>query len=461
MNRIKDFKKKNFDVDFVNVNFKEHIEKKILDYQTLHILNLISIFKKSNTCCAVDFSSTGTGKTYTTIALCGQLDYEPIIICPKSVICYWKDICELFGVVPKTIINYESLKKGKELNDDMTKIKSTIVEIIDDKIIWKNINKNKNIIIFDEAHRCKNHKTLNGKLLLSAKDTCRILLLSATIAQKYEDFLLFGYMLNFYKQIKNGKKWIEGILREEKYKFTSKDETQLASYIYPIKGSRMSFSDMSKKLSTNNISTQCYSIDEVYVKEIEKEYKKIKNDKSALEAISNSRQRIELLKIPIVIDLAEKYLDIGKSVVIFVNYLSTMSDLIKYFVKKHIDCVYISGSQTIEERTNAVDQFQENKIKLIICTIAAGSESISLHDVFGTSPRVSLILPSFSGKDLCQALGRIYRTGVKSIVEQKIIFCDEKTEKLICEKLKEKIKFLNNFLDYDKIDPSIMDITDA
>jgi superfamily II DNA/RNA helicase len=138
-----------------------------------------------------------------------------------------------------------------------------------------------------------------------------------------------------------------------------------------------------------------------------------------------------------------------------------MSDLIKYFVKKHIDCVYISGSQTIEERTNAVDQFQENKIKLIICTIAAGSESISLHDVFGTSPRVSLILPSFSGKDLCQALGRIYRTGVKSIVEQKIIFCDEKTEKLICEKLKEKIKFLNNFLDYDKIDPSIMDITDA
>ncbi|ATZ80667.1 putative helicase [Bodo saltans virus] len=458
LNRIKNHKHKNFDTDFANVNFKEHIEKKILDYQTLHILNMISIFKKSNTCCAVDFSGTGTGKTYTTIALCGQLDYEPIIICPKSVICYWKDICSLFGVVPKTIINYESLKKGKDLNDDMTKVKSSIVEIVDDKFVWKNIDKNKNIIIFDEAHRCKNHKTLNGKLLLAAKDICRILLLSATIAQKYDDFLLFGYMLNFYRQLKNGKKWIEGILREEKYKFNSKEDTQLASYIYPTKGSRMSYSDMTKKLSMNNITTQCYSIDEQYVKEIEKEYKKIKNDKSALEAIISSRQRIELLKIPIVIDLVEKYLDMGRSVVVFVNFLSTMSELIKFFTKKHIDCTYVAGNQTIEERTAAVEQFQENKIKLIICTISAGSESISLHDITGLSPRVSLILPSFSGKDLCQALGRIYRTGVKSIVEQKIIFCDEKTENLICEKLKEKIKFLNNFMDDDKIDPSIMDV---
>lgn len=45
----------NFDNDFVNVNFKPNIEKKILKYQTMHILNFISIFKKDNEACAVDF----------------------------------------------------------------------------------------------------------------------------------------------------------------------------------------------------------------------------------------------------------------------------------------------------------------------------------------------------------------------------------------------------------------------
>jgi len=95
-----------FDKNFVNVNFKPHIKNKILKYQTMHILNFISIYKKNNEACAIDFSSTGTGKTYTAIALCAQIDLEPIIVCPKSVICYWRDVCSYFGVTPKLIINY-------------------------------------------------------------------------------------------------------------------------------------------------------------------------------------------------------------------------------------------------------------------------------------------------------------------------------------------------------------------
>ena len=447
-----------FDVDFANVNFKEHIEKKILGYQTLHVLNLISIFKKDNTICGVDFSATGTGKTYTTIALCGQMDLEPIIICPKSVICYWKDVCDYFKVKPKTIINYESIKKGKELDDDMEKKKSDMVVIEDNKFVWKNIDKNKNIIIFDEAHRCKNKNSLNGKLLLSAKNVCRILLLSATIAQKYDDFLIFGYMLDFYRQIKSGKQWIESVMREDLFKFSSKSETQLATYLYPKKGSRMSYSDMSKSLNKNNISTQCYSLDDKSLKLIEGCYTNIKTKGESLTNQLTARQKIETLKLPIFVDLIEKYLDVGKSVVVFVNFVNSLNELLKYFNKKNIDCGYVCGDQSIEERRDCIEKFQNNNIKLIICTISSGSESISLHDVDGDHPRISLISPSFSGKDLCQALGRIYRTGVKSMVEQKIIFCDETTERLICSTLKDKIKFLNNFADYDKFDSNMLDV---
>lgn len=454
---------KNFDVDFVDVNFKPHVEKNILKYQSIHILNFISIYKKNNEACAVDFSTTGTGKTFTTCALCAQLDLEPIIICPKSVICYWKDVCKIFNVIPKTIINYEAIKKGKDLDDNMTRKKSEIVELNDESFEWKNIDKNKNIIIFDEAHRCKNKNTLNGRLLLSTKEKCRVMLLSATIAQKYNDFKIFGYMLGCYKHLKTGSKWLQSLIREDKFRFSNDGDTQLTLELYPSKGSRMTYSDMAEHVSKNHITTQCYSLDDYSLKLLSKEYESLKKKHSNhlpshLSDLIIARQKIEELKMPIFIDLTEKYIEEGNSVVIFVNFLKSFDLLTKYFAKHHINCSYIFGDQTIEERTIHIDNFQNNEVKIMVCMIQAGSESISLHDLDGNHPRISLISPSFSGKELLQALGRIYRTGVKSRVEQKIIFCDDKTERKICEKIQEKINFMNNFADYDKLDPENFNI---
>ena len=50
----------------------------------------------------------------------------------------------------------------------------------------------------------------------------------------------------------------------------------------------------------------------------------------------------------------------------------------------------------------------------------AGGTGLSLHDVNGEHPRVSLISPSFSAIDLKQALGRIHRAGAKSPAVQKL-----------------------------------------
>lgn len=445
----------NSDLDFADL--KDDIEKKMLKYQTHHLLTLINMFSTSNIFCGVDFSCTGTGKTYTSIALCAQMKLEPIIICPKSVICYWKDICDNFNVKAKTIINYEAIKKGNDLNDNMEKTKSDIITTQEGKFIWNGIDRNKNIIIFDEAHRCKSHTTLNGKLLLSTKNLCRILLLSATIAQNHKDFTIFGYMLGFYRQMTNGKKWIDGIIREDKLKLSQGPDTQLISYICE-KGARMSYSDMTKESNKNFISAQCYDLDDKQLAAIENEYQQLEHKGIHLTNQLSARQHIEQLKIPIFIDLAEKYIESGRSVVIFVNFINSLRKLVEYFCKKRIDCGYISGEQTIENRNDFITSFQNNDIKIMICMLAAGSESISLHDLDGNHPRVSLISPSFSGKDLCQALGRIYRSGVKSIVEQKIIFCDQTVERNICEKLKNKIQFLNNFANSDKFDDKMFDL---
>jgi len=459
---------KHFDEDFVNVKFKPEVQNKIMKYQVIHVLNLISMLKKDNEICCVDFSLTGTGKTYTSLAVCSQMELNPIIICPKSAICYWKEICDFFCVIPKTIINYESIKNGKELTDELKKKKSDIIEIKYDeedsdgeekkkeRYIWKkeSIDKNKNIIIFDEAHRCKNHKTQNGKLLMSAKGVCRILLLSATISQKYEDFKIFGYMLGFYKRIADGSKWIKNLLREEKFRFKHDGETMLTKKLYPTKGSRMSYSDMDQYVKQNHVSTQCYTLDQKDIIAIENYYDTLeKYDEGHLAKQIHTRQKIEEIKLKIIIDLAEKYLDQGLSVVIFVNYLESLNILKKYLDKHRIVSSIIFGKQTLEERDENIKAFQNNVNKIIICMIQAGSESISLHDTDGGFPRVALISPSYSGLELVQALGRIYRTGVKSRVEQKIIFCDCKIERRMSEKISSKVKFLNNFADYDKLNP--------
>ena len=73
--------------------------------------------------------------------------------------------------------------------------------------------------------------------------------------------------------------------------------------------------------------------------------------------------------------------------------------------------------------------------------IAAGGQSINLHDQTGDFPRVSLIVPSYSSTQLIQALGRIHRARSKSPATQRIIFCSGTVEDHIAKRLKAKINF--------------------
>ena len=82
----------------------------------------------------------------------------------------------------------------------------------------------------------------------------------------------------------------------------------------------------------------------------------------------------------------------------------------------------IYGDQTMEERQDAINRFQRNEERIIICQIRAGGVGISLHDLYGGHPRVSLMNFPDSGSDLIQALGRIPRSGSKSASLQRIIF---------------------------------------
>lgn len=449
---------------FVNINLKDNVASKLLEYQFLHIFNLMTAFRSNKI--IVDGSDPGTGKTYTSIALCKQLGLKPFIICPKTIMSTWAYVCKIFQVTPLGIVNYETIKSGKYYDTNNKRVDCQFIEVssYDNQNVefkWK--LPRSSIIIFDEAHKCKNPKSLNGKLLLSTIDQWKVLMLSGTLADKPESFHIFGYMLGFYKNIRQGTNWIKGMIREDKSLLTpNKNEVKLSAInqkIYPEKGSRMRIAELGSKFPENQISADCYYVSEKYRNTVNEAFLNIEHDdtgiKSALDknqnaeilaALVKARQRLELVKIPIIKNLVDDYIENGYSVVIFVNFTKTIKQLAT--VLGGITCI-VDGKQTLEQKEQNIEKFQKNECNIIICNIAI-NEGIDLHDLYGI-PRVSIISPPYQSTQLVQAMARIHRAGSKTPALHRLIYCAGTCEEVICNRLKEKLKFMAKLNDNDLI----------
>jgi hypothetical protein len=94
-----------------------------------------------------------------------------------------------------------------------------------------------------------------------------------------------------------------------------------------------------------------------------------------------------------------------------------------------------------------VRKFQSDEARVVVANIAAGGAGVSLHDVNGNHPRVSLISPSFSVVEYVQTLGRIYRNGMKTPALQKILIAADTIETSVVKALKKKTDRMMNLLD--------------
>jgi len=231
------------------------------------------------------------------------------------------------------------------------------------------------------------------------------------------------------------------------------------STIFPTYGSRMSIKKLGDLFPKNQVVARCYySDDHVEVNKLYslinkalQDLKNKENQSNALGQIMRCRMRIEMIKVPIILDELDSALENNYSCVIFVNFKDTM-----YFLAHHItdECSLIHGDQTIQERQFNIEQFQLNKVKIIICIIQAGGVGISLHDLHGV-PRMSIISPSWSGSDVVQALGRIHRSGSKSPALQRIVYIAKSYEEEICKNLSGKLTVLSSINDDDMTGPQI------
>ena len=427
----------------------------LFDWQIFHAKVLMTSLLNHGY--AKDGSDTGTGKTFVALYLAKKMGLVPFVLCPKSVVPSWKDTMLSYGYEPSDqhAYTYEKMIRGSTEFYDGSK--------------WL-LNPKKALVIFDEDHRCKGNKSKNAKMMIAAKRAgLNILCLGATSCTNPTEMRALGYVLDLHDDkgwwrwsLKNGCK--RGLFGGLEFKGSKAVLKRLHDHIYKngARGSRIKIADLPPGAFPNsNIIAQGYDISGRA--DIDLIYSDLKAELTALEgkkytdtdnplvAQLRARQEIELLKVPLFEELARDAYESGNSVAIFVNFRETMEVLLRRLAGL-CEIRMIHGGQTETERELQCLGFQNDAARIMICTIQAGGTGVSLHDINGNHPRVSLISPTFSAIDFKQTLGRIHRAGAKSPAVQKIVFAEGTVEMRVCKLVKRKLDNLDLIND-DELNP--------
>ena len=399
---------------------------------------------------ALDCSDTGTGKTISACAVAKELNLPFAVVAPKVVLPTWREWCSTFGLQPEFVLNYEKLRTGNT---------QFISKLPNKQWKWKNA-KEDFLYIFDEVHKCKSYKSQNGAMLEAARPS-KILMLSATAASSPLDMRFTGRLLGLHNGV-DYFRWLHknGVVKAPwggmQFRGGKKVLVGIHSQIFPQKGVRVKISELGDAFPSNQVNAQTFDISpkigELYA-QVEKEIAELKtralsdrDPESPLTKRLRARQEIELLRVPVMADMAEDFLEEGKSIVCFVNFRQTISAL-EEKLSKHSP-VTIVGDQSEGDRQDAIKAFQANAHHVMICQISAGGVGVSLHDLNGR-PRVSLISPTYSAIDLKQALGRIHRSGAKSPALQYILFAANSIEEEVSQAVRRKLKNIDLLNDGD------------
>lgn len=428
-------------------------------------------------------SEPGTGKTFVAISVAETEKRPIIIVCPKQVMLTWYMLCVKSEVEILCICNYEMfitgnmyLFSGKVDLEKLPKVENPYLRRVESKgrgakktveFEWKNLPE-KTMIVFDEAHYCKNLTALRTKLMLGAYVYAKhpenrwkhinILLLSATIIEKKANLIPFMYVLGFANSIKEKTvvETPEFSVKEFGYRLLSERRMTRAT----MKEARDALGDF----HTSDIRTKMFKLEEKDRKRIQElceEIRKVlqagegKRPKNHLAIRLQARQEIEAIKMGIFVEEYKKLRD-KYAVAIFVNFIESHKALTAMIRKEFPNEVIssIKGGQGAYERLQEIENFQKGISNVMISMIGAGGTGIGLHDVNGTKPRYGLHSPPESATQMVQTLGRLDRLGSKSDSVQRIVFIADTIEEKMAEGLLKKMKViseLNGEDDFDNI----------
>jgi len=404
----------------------------------------------------IDTSAVGTGKTVVAAHIAKELECPVAVICPKAVIPSWERELSETGISPEFVLNYEKIRTGR--TPHMTKRGK--------KLMTWHLPKD-TVVMVDEIHKCKSPWTQNAQLVISLiQQGYRVHGMGATACEDPTEMRAIGFMLGLHGlnksegALRNWYGWmvVNGCYQDQWKQWRLKRRGALPAVrdsIYGVTGHKLTvedfpdsfrdnrvfidpvkFADANKIIKTYEELGITPTIIENYV-----EHGEVEDSEYVLVNILRARQLTEALKAPDIADMAADLCQQGNSVVVFVNFRDTVAALCE-----KLKCKSIEGGQSIKERQQVIDDFQDDKTHIIVANIAAGGTGLSLHDINGNRPRVSLICPSFSAKDYVQTLGRIHRNGAKSDALQKVLVASDSIEENVMNSIHRKLKNMGELL---------------
>ena len=414
---------------------------------------------------AIDGSDVGVGKTYNACGTARELDMDIVVVCPKAVMESWKRVIKnhfkmnhrLVG-----IINYEMLRMGKKDSLIASYVKRR--DTRRNEFVWK-IPKS-TLIIWDESQKLKGAGTKNSETCLAAlKQGYKMLFCSATNATNPLELKTVGMAIKLFENTKQYYTWLyaHGVSKGRfglQFNNDKKVLSKLHEDIFINRGIRLS-RDTIPNFPESQIDAECYDMDseaqnkinhiygemEAELAKLQKKIKKESKDSvSELTAILRARQKIELVKVPLFIEMIEEAIESGMSVVVFCNFTETIDALSDRLGTK---CIVNGEAKYAKARQQNIDDFQADKERVILVNIQAGGAGLSLHDLNGNHPRMALISPSYSAVLMRQATGRVWRDSAKSKSIQKIVFVAKTVEEKVCESVKRKLENMDLLNDGD------------
>ena len=393
---------------------------------------------------SLDGTGCGGGKTVIASAVAARFALPVAVVAPKSVLAKWENTLAAFGVEPLFVLNPEKLRNGntpwlKKVSKGGKKV----------GFEWQ--VPERCLFIFDEVHMFGAYNSQNGKMLEAAAGHY-VLMLSATAAENPLRMKAIGVNLRLFT---SGYfwKWVREMGAEESHwgglewdpKRPSNKESmeRLHHSVFANRGYRVSEKVLREQLPELMVEDDPLWLspkDRAAIKELYDEMA----DPDDPGGVKNLRQRqaIELVKVPYLVERAKEIVESGGSVVLFLNFHESIDTAHTEFPEAEV----IDGRVPAEKRRQIQDSFQRNELRAVIVQIAAGGQSIDLHDLDGRYPRVALLCPQFSGTVEEQAVGRICRVGAKSRALAIRLFAGGTIEqgalKLTAEK-RENVEILN------------------
>jgi hypothetical protein len=418
-----------------------------------------------------------THNTYQSIVAALETGAERIlIVCPPSVKINWEREIQCFdnntAIVNGnrwaqskfTIINYDILKNFHATKDQIKDAKKDGEEMF---LSTDLVDAKFDLVIIDEAHYLKNHKSKRGIIM---KELCvdygieKVWLLTGTpVANRPMDFYNLLRLVKspivdnwvyfakrycegrkFYRTLKNGKKasqptWLTNGA-------SNLDELHIKTKNILLRRLKENVLDMPEK-NLHNVyhrlsPTQKVEYDnlwEEYLLERKRNKKKGSVDRSLVELIL-LRQYIANETVPITIEMAENAIEQGQKVIIFTSYQEEQELILEHFGKK---AVAHNGKMSTAQKQKSVDRFQDvDSVKVFVGNIISAGVGITL------TAATTVIFNSLDWVpgNIKQAIDRAYRIGQKNNVSVYFNIFEETVDERVWSTLFNKTDVIDTIL---------------